>query len=206
MSWSSCSLQPHKCIHQNPSQVQKWPSKVLRYPRKPWDSQPRPDPALAWQLLAMLCPSRDTGEVSRGAGECPGLTVVNQRMVSAPGPGRGMWRGKETSPLCPMQHSRLLLEDPPLLSLCFHLHGVAMMSGLEPLPSSPLEALSSRVPHPLAGESAGGMGYRAKDLQPREPDTSLPNTQGSTPGRKTAQKTPCKSPSFPEHKARFHSK
>ena len=85
----------------------------------------------------MLCPSRDTGEVSRGAGECPGPTVVNQRMVPRPGPGRGMWRGKETSPLCPVQHSRLLLEDPPLLSLCFHLHGVAVMSGLEPLPSSP---------------------------------------------------------------------
>ena len=50
---------------------------VTKVPKETLGSQPLPDPALAWQVLATLCPSGDTGEVSGGAGECPGLTLVN---------------------------------------------------------------------------------------------------------------------------------
>ena len=108
-------------------------------------------------------------------------------------------------PLPRAAQSPALGRPAPVVTL-LHLHDVAMMNDLEPLPTSPLEDRSSRAPRPLAGEPAGGMGYRAKDLQPREPETSLQNTQGSTVGSRTAQKTPRKSPGFPEHKAHFHSK
>ena len=108
-------------------------------------------------------------------------------------------------PLPRAAQSPALGRPSPVVTLP-HLHGVAMMSDLNPLPTSPLEGQSSRAPCPLAGEPAGGMGYRAKDSQPREPGTSLQNTQGSTVGSRTAQKTPRKSPGFPEHKAHFHSK
>lgn len=96
-------------------------------------------------------------------------------------------------PLPRAAQSPALGRPSPVVTL-LHLHDVAMMSDLEPLPTSPLEDWSSRAPCPLAGEPAGGMGYRAKDSQPREPGTSLQNTQGSTVGSRTAQKTPRKSP------------
>ena len=108
-------------------------------------------------------------------------------------------------PLPRAAQSPALGRPAPVVTL-LHLHDVAMMSDLEPLPTSPLEDRSSRAPRPLAGEPAGRMGYRAKDLQPREPETSLQNTQGSTVGSRSAQKTPRKGPGFPEHKAHFHSK
>ena len=96
-------------------------------------------------------------------------------------------------PLPRAAQSPALGRPAPVVTL-LHLHDVAMMSDLEPLPTSPLEDRSSRAPRALAGEPAGRMGYRAKDLQPREPETSLQDTQGSTVGSRTAQKTPRKAP------------